>query len=146
METKNLKYNKHGTIDMEFNHPKLGWIPFTASEEIGEYGHLLYAAAIAGEFGKIDPYIAPPLPTADEVLASKRELASMTRKEFFQALRIAGLYDAVKAIGDDPATPLEIRIDLAEASSFDRNYPSLIEQAYKMGLTDTNIDSLFGIT
>ena len=30
MKTRNRKYNIHGTIDCEIEHPIHGWIPFTA--------------------------------------------------------------------------------------------------------------------
>jgi len=31
MNFRNAKYNEFGTIDCEVEHPKYGWIPFTAS-------------------------------------------------------------------------------------------------------------------
>lgn len=33
MQTRKPKKNKDGTIDCEINHPRLGWIPFTASKD-----------------------------------------------------------------------------------------------------------------
>lgn len=33
MEYRNAKYNKHGTIDCEVNHPQFGWVPFTCSKD-----------------------------------------------------------------------------------------------------------------
>jgi len=30
MNTRNARYNSRGSIDVEIEHPKFGWIPFTA--------------------------------------------------------------------------------------------------------------------
>ena len=58
----NPKYNAHGTIDMEINHPVYGRIPFTASpDDPEEHGRLLFADAQA----RAAPYIKP-LPTLAE--------------------------------------------------------------------------------
>lgn len=43
MEYRNPRYNRWGTIDVEINHPALGWIPFTASPDDPEqYGRDIY--------------------------------------------------------------------------------------------------------
>ena len=61
MQIKNPQYNSYGTVDLEIEHPEYGWISFTASpDDVEEYGRQLYAQAIAGEFGPINPYIPPP--------------------------------------------------------------------------------------
>lgn len=42
------KYTADGRIDCELLHPRLGWVPFTASPSDGEaYGREIYAAALA---------------------------------------------------------------------------------------------------
>lgn len=145
MEARNPKYNQFGTIDLEFNHPKHGWIPFTTSTDEGEYGQALHAAALAGEFGGIAAYIPPTPPTAAEILAQKRAAASLSRKDFFQALIVAGLYEQVRALETDLTVPLTVRVDLIEATSFDRMYPSLVSMASSMGVTDIQLDVIFGI-
>jgi hypothetical protein len=70
MLTRNLKYNYHGTIDMEIEHPVYGWIPFTASpNDTEKFGNELYAQAIAGDFGAI----APSDPKTAEQLAAEAQ-------------------------------------------------------------------------
>lgn len=72
MEYRNAKYNSVGTIDCEINHPKFGWIPFTASpDDSQKYGRDLYASMrdIANEYTPPPP---PPPPTKDEVAAQVR--------------------------------------------------------------------------
>ncbi|GEM_PF-1418893 len=45
------------SVDLEFNHPELGWIPFTAtSDDCEGHGREIYAAAVAGEYGEVVPY------------------------------------------------------------------------------------------
>lgn len=54
---RNLKYNQFGTIDMEFEHPVFGWIPYTANkDDVEPLGRKLHEAALSGEYGTIEPY------------------------------------------------------------------------------------------
>jgi len=47
-EIRNVKRNKRGTIDCEINHPRFGWIPFTASPDDCEaHGRAIHDAAKA---------------------------------------------------------------------------------------------------
>lgn len=53
-------------IDLEWNHPEFGWIPFTASpDDVEQHGRDIHAAALAGEYGPIAPYDGP---TEEEIL------------------------------------------------------------------------------
>lgn len=50
-------------IDVKLNHPTYGWLDFTASKhDSEEHGRVIYAAALAGEYGEVAPYVAPPPP------------------------------------------------------------------------------------
>lgn len=72
IECRNPQYNAQGTIDLELNHPEFGWIPFTASaDDSEELGRDLFARAVAGEFGPVEPYVAP-VPTPEQILAEKK--------------------------------------------------------------------------
>jgi hypothetical protein len=54
LECKNPKMNKNETIDLELNHPSLGWIPFTASKDDPEpHGREIYRRAMSGDYGEI---------------------------------------------------------------------------------------------
>lgn len=69
METRNLKYNVHGAIDLEINHPAFGWIHFTASPyDVEAHGREIYTASVAGAYGEIAPYVAP-VPTRAQIVA-----------------------------------------------------------------------------
>jgi hypothetical protein len=56
---RNARYNSRGTIDVEINHPRHGWIPFTANPEdpelIGAVVHYVVSQ------GKVEPYVPPPV-------------------------------------------------------------------------------------
>lgn len=65
MHAKDPRYvNAQGTlIDLTLTHPVFGEIPFTASpEDVEEHGRDLFARAVAGEFGPVAEYVAPPEP------------------------------------------------------------------------------------
>lgn len=64
-------FNKQGTIDCEYNHPDLGWIPFTAdpsdSEELGRavHKHLI-------DNDLVGPYVA--IPTINDAVLAEATL------------------------------------------------------------------------
>ena len=89
-----------------------------------------------------------PVPTLDE----KRERATMTPMQFMLALEKTTLpdnttlLDSAEALVADPATPKRIKIMWNKASSFDRLNPELVQMATALGLTDAQMDAVFGIT
>lgn len=142
MNFRNAKYNEDGSVDVEMEHPEYGWIPFTASpDDVEAHGREIYQAAIAGDFGPVAEYIPPPEPTYEEKLAAARESASLTRREFFLGLDAMGIYDTVMSA----ALPRVAQIELDTATSFDRNWPTLVDMATQLGFTDADLDTLFGI-
>ena len=51
LDFKNAKWNdiEHTTFDVEFNHPKYGWIPFTANlEDPEEFGRNVFNLGVNG--------------------------------------------------------------------------------------------------
>jgi len=60
MDFRNPKFNAHGGVDVEINHSKFGWIPFTASaEDIEAHGRDIHSDALAAGPAA---YVAPPPP------------------------------------------------------------------------------------
>ena len=58
MKFRNAKYNAFGTIDCEIEHPKYGWIPFTADpNDVEPIGADVFNAAKATAAA----YVAPPI-------------------------------------------------------------------------------------
>lgn len=68
------KYNAKGTIELVWNHPEFGEIPFCASPDDSEaHGRDIYAAAVHGDFGPVAPYVAP-VKTQAQLLAEAKVL------------------------------------------------------------------------
>lgn len=65
LNVRNPKYNQHGTIDCEVEHPEYGWIPFTASPEdtVGQ-GKEIYDKALLETYGVVAEY-TPAVLSAD---------------------------------------------------------------------------------
>lgn len=81
MKTRNAKYNEHGTIDCEIEHPTFGWIPFTASpDDIEQYGKAVYSALIT--VGDIAPYSKPII--SPDAIANQYKLARLSEYPFIQ--------------------------------------------------------------
>ena len=73
MNYRNAQYNKNGTIDCEIEHPKFGWIPFTASPyDCENHSKKLYVKIV--KEGGAAKYAAPPPPSEEEIAKSNREL------------------------------------------------------------------------
>ena len=137
MEIRNPSYNAFGTIDCEINHPKLGWIPFTASAtDSEELGRQIHADILAGKAGEIAPYVAPPpLPTPVPPEVSRFQARA--------ALLQTGFLADVQAYMDDPATDPFVRIAWQDAQVFKRNSPTVLALSSLLGLNSDQLDSLF---
>lgn len=71
-DIQNPKYNQNGTIDVIWNHPKYGTIPFTAVDttkeewsDEPEYMKEIWEGLMNGDFGAIGPYVEEPEPESD---------------------------------------------------------------------------------
>ncbi|MBQ2263272.1 MAG: hypothetical protein II336_18160 [Loktanella sp.] len=68
MNFRNATYNHLGTINCEIDHPKFGWIPFTASpDDVEALGRDIFATAQADAA----PYVAPVIDPAEAIAAQK---------------------------------------------------------------------------
>lgn len=134
MEHRNLKYNRHGTIDCEINHPRYGWIPFTASvADPDPSTAAIYAAIMEG--GKpIAAYVEPPAPpeeTPDRV----------TSRQFKMQLEKDGLLDSVEAWIAQQAKL--VRIAYENSGSFVRTEPMMQSGFTALGFQSAQIDAFF---
>jgi hypothetical protein len=138
MQAQNPKYNAFGTIDLEINHPVYGWIPFTASPD-DMTGAAIYEAAMAGDFGPIGEYVAPPP-------AHAQVPRSVTRRQARQALLLSGKLAQVQPAIDSIPDPIQrgmVQIEWDDSQTFERNRPALIALATAIGLDSAQIDNLF---
>jgi len=132
MEYRNAKYNRYGTIDCEVNHPKFGWVPYTASpDDVEELGKELYAEVAKGEVGE---YVPPPPPP--EVIPER-----VTARQFKMQLEKDGLLSSVEAwVGQQ--TKL-VQIAYANSGTFVRDEPMMQAGFAALGFQTAQIDAFF---
>jgi len=138
-EIRNARYNHLGTINIDYNHPEFGWIPYTADpNDIVELGRELYAQAL---LGAVAAYIPP---TAEEARAS---MLPISRRQLRLALVRNGIslasIDAAIASMPDGQDKEEAEIEWADAASFERLHPTLALIGAALGLTDAQIDAMW---
>lgn len=74
MTIRNARHAAGGMIDCEYNHPKFGWVPFTANpNDVEQLGRDLYAAAVAA--GGIAP---EPAKTAGQIAVEAAQAQAFT--------------------------------------------------------------------
>ena len=72
MNIRNAKHTANADIDLEYEHPVYGWIPFLASpDDVELLGRELHALALSGA---VAAYV-PPAPDAREIAKAAREAA-----------------------------------------------------------------------
>jgi hypothetical protein len=135
-EIRNPNRNANGTINVEFNHPKLGWIPFTANpDDVELLGRDIYAAADATAVA----YTGPTL--AEVALTNERGGMVVSRFQARAALLQSGLLaTAETAIQSGDALTQMV---WADAQEFRRSSPTVAAIASVLSLTETEIDDLF---
>ena len=132
---QNARFNATGGIDMQVEHPVLGWIPYTAREDDVENRQALWDLARQSNpepFVEISP---------EDALEEERSAMNASRFQLKAALQEAGKLSAFEdALG--AAAPVSV-LAWAEAASFRRNSPSITELATASGLTDEELDEVF---
>ena len=125
-----------------FNEDGAGRIALTEDQArqiaTSKYGH--------AQFMYVDgSLVENPDVIAEITLARKRANASLTPLEFWKAVDNLGITSQVEAIRTDPNTPRLTFLELNEASEFKRNWPTLIQLATQLGITEQQLDQEFGI-
>ena len=132
MEIRNATYNRHGTIDCEVNHPKFGWIWFTASpDDVEDAGKALYAEVAKGEVGE---YVPPPPPT--EIIPDR-----VTARQFKMQLEKDGLTSSVEGWVSQQ-TKL-VQIAYANSGTFVRSEPMMVAGFAALGFSEAEGDAFF---
>jgi hypothetical protein len=132
MEYRNAKYNRHGTINCEVNHPKFGWIPYTASpDDVEELGKELYAEVAKGEVAEYEP--PPPQP---EVIPDR-----VTARQFKMQLEKDGLLSSVEAwVGQQEKL---VQIAYQNSGTFVRTEPMMEAGFAALRFESAQIDAFF---
>ncbi len=130
-EIRNAKYNASGSIDVEWDHPDYGWIPFTASpDDDMQHGREIHAQALTGS---VAAYVAPPAPMPTEVTAFQARAA----------LAAAGLLGSVNTYMASLPSDDVGRLAWEHAQTFKRTSPTIAGLAPLLGMTDAQLDQLF---
>lgn len=129
-----------GRIDCEIEHPRFGWLPFTASpSDDVEAGRDTHAQIVAD--GAAAPY-EPPAPDPEGDLMRWRASVECTPLQGQLALGETR-WLRVEAILADPATPWAMRQTIRTASVWKRNSQDIDALAWMLGLTEGEVDDLF---
>lgn len=160
MEYRNPIYTATGDINCEIEHWRFGWIPFTASAN-DTISATLFAEIVAA--GGIAPYVAPPSPTAEELLAEAREQAVMplggvlggmveanwlpeqAAQDWLDRVALPAPLVAELASLPSPKTRLIARAALFAPTVW-RLDPVWTRVFARFGKTDAEIDAVFDIT
>ena len=138
---------EHTAINVTMTHSEFGVIPFSASpDDVEEHGREIFADAVAGKFGVIAEYVAPP--------AAPRIVPQfVTRYQGRAAQLQMGLLDDIDAHyaalpidTDDEALNLKNRLAKerwAGMLNFERDSEELVELASAFGMSATQVDDLF---
>lgn len=132
LDFRGATFNRHGTIDVEINHPVHGWIPFTASpDDPEELGRAVFTEAIKGNVGPYIPPLAPEPVIPDRV----------TARQFKLQLLAAGLLDQVE--GWIATQSRAVQIAYANSGTFVRGEPMMQAGFAALGFTPAQIDTFF---
>ena len=131
MEFRNAVYNRHGTIDCDVNHPKFGWIAFTASPDDPEdVGKAIYAAAAKGNVGEyVPPEVVVEVPSR------------ITARQFKMQLEIDGLTSTVE--GWVAQQTKLVQIAYANSGTFVRSEPMMVAGFRALGFSEAAGDAFF---
>jgi len=157
MQWRNAKFTETSLIDCEVNHPKLGWIPFTADP--ADTGANFDVAAMFAEMALVAEGYVEEDGVVD--LAGWRERAVVSKITFCNRAADAGILsneDAVRAaLGQWPADPViagfltlltakqkrEAEIEWAASTEVRRMNVYLLTMQSLLELTDEAVDALF---
>lgn len=151
MEFRNPTYNARGTIDVEINHPTLGWVPFTADpNDTEELGRAIFEEASAGP---VAPYQPKPEPVPEVI--SRRQFYEalalpkygiITQAEALAAMKSGALPAAIQTIVDgmtDADAKYETEMKLIGAGEFYRSSPLVLVFLVVLGWTEEQADALW---
>ena len=125
-------------INLEVEHPKFGWIPFTANKnDVESYGAECFESAVSGEFGEIADYIEPEPIVPDTINARQLRLELLERE-------VTG-DEVVKSINsiDDVQQREAALIEWEYATEFPRLNPTVDLMGEALGLTPTELDAIW---
>lgn len=127
---------EHTAINLLIEHEKYGQLPFTATPDDPEqHGRELFALALAGEFGEIAEYIAPP---SNPVVVPQE----ISKAQGISIMMDRGIWATVKTYFEVSATQDEKEL-FAAVTVFNRASPLLLKVKALLDLDDAFVDQMF---
>lgn len=140
MNFKNAIYNEFGTIDMEVEHERLGWLPFTADpNDVEPHGRDLFERTKDIAL----PYV-PVIKTPEQL---REEMPALTSRQFWMAAANIDIDKDVLliAIKADMPDSIDRKMMIAEleSSSFERTNPTVTDLMALMAIPPEQVDDLW---
>ena len=124
------------TINLTVDFEGVGAVPFSASASDSEaHGREIFNRAVAGDFGPIAAYVAPPVVIPTTVTMRQARLAML------DAGILTSVRDALAAMTGP--TGEAARIEWEYALMLERSNPLVASLSSTLGLTSTQLDELF---
>lgn len=121
-------------MDVVFPEVSLTAVSFLAApEDVEPHGRALYAEAVAGTYGAVAPYVAPP-PTVPE---------SVTAYQARMVLKAAGYLDAILAYRAALPASDDFAIAWDTGAHVFRNSPLTLALMATLGISPAEADQLF---
>lgn len=132
MKARNPTYNATGTIDVEIDHPVLGWVSFTASpDDPEEFGRSVFAAVSKGDVAAYVPPPPEPEPVPDRVSA----------RQFKLQLLADDILDQVEAWVASQGRAIQLAYD--NSTEFVRDEPMMQAGFRALGFPSEQITAFF---
>ncbi len=154
LEVKNPVWSnaEHTMVDVEATFDTIGTVLFTAHPTDGDFGPIIYEAAIAGDYGPIREHVAITRdPVPDEI--SRRQffqrlavMAIITNQDAIAAMQSGAIPAPLQAIIDDlptEAEKFEATMLIVGADSFQLAHPLTEVVRLKMGWTEEQRNNFF---
>ena len=138
---------EHTMINVALETDVFGEIPFSASpDDVEEHGREIFEDAVAGKFGIIAEYVAPPLPPRVVPQSVTRYQGRATLLQMGLLDDIDAHYAALPTDTADEAVNLKNRLAKERwvgMLNFERDSDELTAIAALYGMSETQIDDLF---
>lgn len=143
MEYKQPQYNARGGIDILLEHPKFGWINFTASPTDPEqFGRDVFEQVKLDP--KIKPYLPPVVtpPTVEELRAAMPALTARQFRLGMRAMNVTtAMIDNAIATIPDPDQKEVAQIEWEYGTTFERSHKLVSQLSLMFGITPAMLDA-----
>ena len=132
------QYDENGNIGLNVEFEGLGIVPFGASpNDVEQHGREIYARALAGDFGPIAAYVAPPVVIPTVVTMRQARLAML------DAGILTSVSNAITAMTGP--TGEAARIEWEYSPTLKRDHPLVASLSAALGLSSAQLDELFTV-